>query len=159
LVRALWVSDQGNLARYDSLQPHYSLVHRAEFERELADVCRTFGLGVLPYSPLAGGFLTGKYRRDAPPPDSARMGGAKRYFKDQNWDLLDKLEALGQEKGGKSISQVALAWMLTDPVVTSPIIGPRSMEQLEDNLGAAGLRLTAEEKQSLDQASDWKNQE
>jgi aryl-alcohol dehydrogenase-like predicted oxidoreductase len=159
LVRALWVSDMENLSRYDSLQPHYSLVHRAEFERELADVCRTFGLGVLPYSPLAAGFLTGKYRRDAPPPESARLGGAKRYFNDRNWDLLEKMGALGQEKGGKSISQIALAWMLSDPVITSPIIGPRSMDQLEDNLGAAGLRLTPEEKQALDQASDWKSQE
>ena len=159
LVRALWVSDMENLGRYDSLQPHYSLVHRAEFERELADVCRTFGLGVLPYSPLAAGFLTGKYRRDAPPPESARLGGVKRYFKDRYWDLLDKMEALSQEKGGKSISQIALAWMLSDPVITSPIIGPRSMDQLEDNLGAAGLRLTPEEKQALDQASDWKSQE
>lgn len=156
LMHALWTSDMENLARYDSLQPHYSLVHRAEFERELADACRTFGIGVIPYSPLAAGFLTGKYRRDQTP-DSARAGSAKRYFNDRNWELLDAMEAMGKEKGEHSISQIALAWMLTSPVITSPIIGPRSVEQLEDNLGAAGLRLTTEEKQQLDELSDWKN--
>lgn len=158
LMQSLWTSDRLNLARYDSLQPHYNLVHRAEFERELADVCRTYGLGVIPYSPLAGGFLTGKYRKDAAPPDSARMRGARRYFSDVNWDLLSKMETLGRQKGDYSISQVALAWLLSDPVITSPIIGPRSMEQLSDNLGAAGLRLSPEEKKALDEASDWSAQ-
>ncbi|MGE5223526.1 MAG: aldo/keto reductase [Omnitrophica WOR_2 bacterium] len=155
LMQALWVSDAENLARYDSLQPHYSLVHREEFERELADVCRTYQIGVIPYSPLAGGFLTGKYRRDNQQPGSARQEGARRYFSENNWTLLDRMEALGKEKGNCSISQIALAWMLSDPVITSPIIGPRSVEQLKDNLGTAGLRLSPEEKQSLDEASQW----
>lgn len=153
LMQALWASDKYNLARFDSLQPHYSMVHRAEFEQELADVCRVYGIGVIPYSPLAGGFLTGKYRREASPPDSQRARGAQRYFNERNWALLDKMETLGQEKGECSISQIALAWMLSDPVITSPIIGPRSLEQLEDNLGAAGLRLAPEEKKMLDEAS------
>ena len=155
LMQALWASDQYQLARYDSLQPHYNLVHRAEFERELADVCRTYALGVIPYSPLAGGFLTGKYRRDQAP-ESARLGGVQRYFNDRNWTLLDRMEALGRDKGDCSISQIALAWLLSDPLTTSPIIGPRSMQQLTDNLGAAGLRLTPDEKKLLDEASDWK---
>lgn len=153
LMQALWASDKLHLARFDSLQPHYNLVHRSEFERELADVCRTYGIGVLPYSPLAGGFLTGKYHRGQVT-DSARQKAVQRYFNDRNWALVDRLEALGREKGGRSVSQIALAWMLSDPTITSPIIGPRSIEQLEDNLGAAGLRLTTEEKQQLDQASD-----
>ncbi|HEX7976627.1 MAG TPA: aldo/keto reductase [Anaerolineales bacterium] len=152
LMQALWASDKLHLARYDSLQPHYSLVHRDEFESELAWVCRTYGIGVLPYSPLAAGFLTGKYRRGQAA-DSARQGTAQRYFNDRNWALLDRMEALGREKGGRSISQIALAWMLTDPLITSPIIGPRSIDQLQDNLGAAGLRLTPEEKHELDEAS------
>ena len=155
LMQALWASDRHDLARYDSLQPHYSLVHREEFERDLAEVCRAYGLGVLPYSPLAAGFLTGKYRKDQMP-DSARQGVARRYFSDRNWELLDQMEALGREKGVHSISQIALAWMLSDPLITSPIIGPRSPEQLQDNLGAAGLRLSPEEKRRLDEASDWK---
>jgi aryl-alcohol dehydrogenase-like predicted oxidoreductase len=141
-------------ARYDSLQPHYHLVHRAEFERELAEVCRAYGLGVIPYSPLAGGFLTGKYRKGLSP-DSTRAKGVERYFNERNWVLIDLMEELGNEKGGRSVSQVALAWLLSDPLITSPIIGPRSLEQLHDNLGAAGLRLSAQEKTRLDEASRW----
>jgi aryl-alcohol dehydrogenase-like predicted oxidoreductase len=154
LTEALWVSRLNGLARYDSLQPHYNLVHRSEFERELAEVCRSYGLGVIPYSPLAGGFLTGKYRPDKKP-TSARQRSASRYFNQQNWNLLDQMESLGQEKGNYSLSQVALAWLLSDPLVTSPIIGPRNLEQLQDNLGAAGMRLIEEEKKLLDQASAW----
>jgi len=158
LMGALWASDIHHLVRYDSLQPHYNLVHRAEFERELAHVCSTYGLGVIPYSPLGGGFLTGKYRKDQIPA-SARQGSARRYFNERNWKLLDQMETLGQEKGGASISQIALAWLLSDPLISSPIIGPRTLEQLEDNLGAAGLRLSADEKKMLDESSDWKNEE
>ncbi|RPI82729.1 MAG: aldo/keto reductase [Chloroflexi bacterium] len=155
LMEALWVSDLKGLARYDSLQPHYSLVHRAEFERELRDVCRTYNIGVIPYSPLAAGFLTGKYRRDKIP-ESARQGSARRYFNENNWKLLDEMERIGREKGDCTISQIAIAWMLTDPIITSPIIGPRSMEQLQDNLGAAGMRLSPQEKQTLDDLTVWK---
>ena len=157
LMGALWASDTYRLARYDSLQPHYNLVHRAEFEHELANVCRTYGLGVIPYSPLGGGFLTGKYRKDQVPV-SARQGSARRYFNERNWKLLDQMGTLGQEKGGASISQIALAWLLSDPLISSPIIGPRNLEQLEDNLGAAGLRMSMQEKKMLDESSDWKNE-
>jgi aryl-alcohol dehydrogenase-like predicted oxidoreductase len=157
LMQALWTSDRLNQANFISLQPHYSLVHRSEFEQELSEVCRFYGLGVIPYSPLAGGFLTGKYRRDAEEPESARAGGASKYFNDRNWALLEIIERMGRDKGGKSISQMALAWLLTDPLITSPIIGPRSLKQLHDNLGAVGLRLTPEEKQQLDEASTWQD--
>ncbi len=157
LMGALWTSDKHHLARYDSLQPHYNLVHRAEFERELAPVCHTYGLGVIPYSPLGGGFLTGKYRKDQIP-ESARQGSARRYFNERNWKLLDQMEALGKDRGNASISQIALAWLLSDPVISSPIIGPRTLEQLQDNLGAAGLRLSEKEKKMLDESSDWKSE-
>jgi aryl-alcohol dehydrogenase-like predicted oxidoreductase len=153
LMQALWTSDRRGLARYDSLQPHYNLVHRAEFESELADVCRIYGLGVIPYSPLAGGFLTGKYRQNQPEPESARASGAKRYFNEKNFTLIDKMEEVGKQNGGKSISHIALAWLLSNPVITSPIIGPRSLDQLNDNLGASGLRLSADEKAMLNEAS------
>lgn len=153
LMQALWVSDREHLARFDSLQPHYSLVHRDEFEGQLADVCRTYSIGVIPYSPLGGGFLTGKYRPDSPEVESLRAKGVARYFTESNWDLLDKMGDLGQNKDGKSISQIALAWMLSDQLITSPIIGPRTLDQLEDNLGAAGLRLTGDEIKMLDEAS------
>lgn len=156
LMEALWVADKSHLTSYVSLQPHYSIVHRGEFETDLAEICLNYGIGVIPYSPLAGGFLTGKYRRGAELPESARAGGVQRYFKERNWALLDLMDELGREKGNYSISQIALAWQLSNLAVTSPIIGPRSLEQLHDNLGAAGLRLTIEEKKQLDEASDWR---
>ena len=156
LMQALWVASREGLASYISLQPHYNLVHRAEFESELGDVCRTYELGVIPYSPLAGGFLTGKYRRDGTIANSPRARSAQRYFSERNWALLDKMESMGNEKGVKSISQIALAWLLSNPLVTSPIIGPRNLEQLKENLGAAGLRLSEEEKNALNEASDWR---
>ncbi|MGA2503329.1 MAG: aldo/keto reductase [Anaerolineales bacterium] len=154
LMQALWDSDRNELSRYDSLQPHYNLVHRDEFERELSAVCKAYHLGVIPYSPLAGGFLTGKYRRNLVP-ISARAGGAKRYFNERNWALLDQMDALAKEKHA-SISQIALAWLLADPLITSPIIGANSVEQMKDNLGALDLRLTPAEKSILDKASAWK---
>ena len=155
LTEALWTSRQKNLSQFISLQPHYNLARRAEFERELADVCRANGLGVIPYSPLASGFLTEKYKRGQTEPESTRINGIKRrYFNDRGWLIHEAVEKIATEKG-KSISQVALAWLLSDPLITSPIIGPRSLEQLNDNLGAAGLRLNAEEKSSLDSISAW----
>jgi aryl-alcohol dehydrogenase-like predicted oxidoreductase len=123
LIQALWVADKSNLTRFDSLQPHYSLVHRAEFERELADTCQYYNIGVIPYSPLAGGFLTGKYRKDSAEVDSQRAEGVQRYFSPANWELLDTMDKMAEGKGGKSVSQIALAWLLADPIITSPIIG------------------------------------
>ncbi len=154
LTESLCKAERNRLARFDSIQPHYNLVHRSEFERELSDVCRIFGIGVIPYSPLAGGFLTGKYHKGTTT-EGARSKGAQRYFNDQNWTLLEKIEALGQKKDRYSVSQIALAWLLSNHVITSPIIGPRSLEQLEDNLGSVGVRLSAEEKDTLDEASNW----
>jgi len=157
LVEAIWTSRLNNLARFDSLQPHYNLVNRAEFETELAEVSRAYGLGVIPYSPLAGGFLTIKYHRGQAEPESARAGGIKRrYFNEKSWTIHDKVENLAAQLG-KTISQVALAWLLSDPLITSPIIGPRSLEQLEDNLGVVGFRLTLEDKKSLDDVSAWQD--
>lgn len=157
LTEALWTSKAKGFTSYISLQPHYNLVHRAEFERELAEVCRAYGLGVLPYSPLARGFLTGKYRKDKTP-DSVRKRGATRYASEKTFNLLEKMELIGRNRGSCSVSQISLAWLLSDPVITSPVIGPRTLEQLHDNLGAAGMRLTEEEKTVLDQATVWEEQ-
>lgn len=154
LTTALWQSDKLGLARYDALQPHYSLVHRAEFERELADLCREQQIGVIPYSPLAGGFLTGKYRKDQPLPDSARVGGVRRYLTERNWTLLDAMDGIARTHG-KAMSQVALAWQLMQPVITSPIIGANSVEQLNDSLGAVGFQLTGDEVKQLNELSSW----
>jgi aryl-alcohol dehydrogenase-like predicted oxidoreductase len=155
LTDAIWTAKHHHLTGYISLQPHFNLVHREEFEREMADVCRHFGLGVIPYSPLAGGFLTGKYRKGELH-NSARAGSASRYFTDRNWVLLEKMETLGKNKGGYSISQIALAWLLSNPLVTSLIIGPRSINQLQDNLGAVDVKLDLDEKDLLDKLSSWK---
>jgi aryl-alcohol dehydrogenase-like predicted oxidoreductase len=151
----LWTSDKLGLVSYVSLQPHYNLVHREEFEREMADLVKHYGVGVINYSPLAGGFLTGKYLRDGALPDSARADGLKkRYFNERNFDLLDRMAQIGQahEKG---VLQVALAWLLTNPLVTSPIIGANDVEQLQGSLDAVGFRLSDEEMQALDELSDW----
>jgi aryl-alcohol dehydrogenase-like predicted oxidoreductase len=156
LMQALWTSSVSHLSAFVSLQPHYNLAHRAEFERELAEVCKTYRLGVIPYSPLAGGFLSPKYHRDQAEPESGRLGGVKRrYFNDKGWAVHEAAEKVAKSQG-KSISQVALAWLLSDPLITSPIIGPRNLEQLEDNLGVVGFRLTPDEQKSLDEASAWR---
>lgn len=152
LVESLWVAEHYHLSRYDSLQPHYHLLLRAEFEAELADVCRGYNLGVISYSPLAGGFLTGKYRRGET--DTGSQRNVSKYFTDRSWDLLDQLETIGKAHK-KSISQIALGWLLNQPVITCPIIGPRTLDQLEDNLGAVDLRLSPDEVKALDQATAW----
>lgn len=152
LMKALCISERWGLARYDSLQPHYNLVHRREFEAELKPLCESEGLGVIPYSPLAGGFLTGKYRPDAPPPSSARLSGVKRYFNDHGWRVLAAVERVATERGATP-AQIALAWQLSQPVITAPIIGANSVAQLHELLPAATMRLTAAEMAFLDEAS------
>ncbi|MFO7662665.1 MAG: aldo/keto reductase, partial [Chloroflexota bacterium] len=157
LAKALWMSDINNLARYDSLQPHYSLVHRSEFERELQDLCLDQGIGVIPYSPLGGGFLTGKYRRDSELPESDRAEGVKRrYMNERGFAAVDKLEAIGSNHDA-TIAQTAIAWCLANPAVTSAIIGANSISQLEDTVKGAQVKLSAEEKEALDAVTAWQN--
>jgi len=156
LCRALWASDRLGLARYDTLQPPYNLVHRPEFERELMSFCREQGIGVIPYSPLAGGFLTGKYRKQMPLPKSERAKNIQKgYYINQNFKVVDKLNELSKVRG-KTISQMALGWLFTNPVITSPIIGANTLAQLQESLGAVGLRLTDEEWKILNKVSEWK---
>ena len=161
LMQALWTSDQRGLQRFCSLQPHYNVLHREEYERELEDVCQTYGLGVIPYRPLAGGFLTGKYVRDQAPQPGTRGASSerlKKYMSDElSWETLDVLKRLGTERG-KTISQMALGWLLSKPSVTSPIIGPRTVKQLEDNLGAVGLSLDDAELSEIDNTTAWRTE-
>jgi aryl-alcohol dehydrogenase-like predicted oxidoreductase len=158
LAKTLWVSDVRGLARYDSLQPHYSYVHRAEFERELQPLCLDQGIGVIPYSPLGGGFLTGKYRRDEPLPESKRAGGVqRRYMNERGFTAVDKLEEVGRAYDA-TIAQTAIAWVLANPAVTSAIIGATSIAQLEDTVRGADVKLSAEEKEALDKVTDWKDE-
>lgn len=156
-MQSLWISDRSNITRFDSLQPHYNLIHRAEFERELAQVCKTYHIGVIPYSPLAGGFLTGKYRRNLIP-HSARAEGVKKNFTEKNWTLLDYMDTLAKERG-TTLTQISLAWLLSNPVITSPIIGTNTVEQLKENLSAINLKLTTTENDNLDRLSAWEGNE
>ncbi len=157
VCKALWVSDKFNLARFDSVQPHYNLVHRAEFERELMPLCKAEGLGVIPYSPLGGGFLTGKYRAGQPAPKGSRGDGSermKRYSTDKNFSLIEKLDEMSKARGA-TISQMALGWLLANPVVTSPILGANNVTQLNELLRAVELTLSPEEIQTLNDMSQW----
>lgn len=152
LMEALWLADRHELPAMDSLQPHYNLVHRDEYERELEEVCRIYGVGVIPYSPLAGGFLTGKYDPEAPIPSGSRGATSSRirsYLADpESTQQLALVQGMAEELG-KSPSQIALRWLLQRPGITSPIIGPRNLVQLMDNLGALSFELTKEQLDRL----------
>jgi aryl-alcohol dehydrogenase-like predicted oxidoreductase len=157
LTRALWISDVKRLVRYEALQPHYNLMHRAEFERELMPLCKDQKLGVIPYSPLAGGFLSGKYRSGQAIPSGTRGENSERIkaYIGQNGDaVIAKLEEIGHAHGN-SVPQTALAWLLSNPLVTAPIIGANTVAQLQDALGAAGFRLSDDELAALDALTRW----
>jgi aryl-alcohol dehydrogenase-like predicted oxidoreductase len=155
LAKSLGVSERRGLARYVSQQIHYSLQARdAEFELIPAGI--DAGLGVLVWSPLAGGLLTGKYRRDTRPESDARhltdWGEPPVYDEDKLYDTVDVLVEIAEGRGC-SPAQVALAWLLQRPSVSSVIIGARTSEQLADNLGAADLALDEDEVARLDAVS------
>lgn len=157
LMQALWASDKHGLERFVSIQPEYSIAQpvRERFERELAPVCETYGLGVIPYSPLAGGFLTGKYQRDAAQPESARAGEiAAKLYSDANWAILDKLREVATAHD-VPVAQVSLAWLLSKQYMSAPIVGANSVAQLDDLLPAATLTLAPEEITALDEVSSW----
>lgn len=155
LIQSLWISDKHHHARYDSVQPNYSLAHRREFEAELEPLCLQEGVGVIPYSPLAAGFLTGKYRRGQALPQSDRAEQIKSaYLHDQGYALIDRLDEVAQRHGAKP-SQVALAWLLARPSITSPIIGANSVEQWQELVGATEVSLSEQDITGLDEMSAW----
>ena len=149
LSKALVLAGERGWERFVSLQAYYSLVGR-DLEHELLPLCVEEGLGVLPWSPLSGGFLTGKYRRDDPTPEGARRSSFQFPPIDEarGFDAVDALEEVARERG-VSIAQTALAWLLARPAISSVIIGANKMSQLEDNLKAAELRLSTEEVERL----------
>lgn len=155
LVQALWASDHHHTVRYDSLQPHYNLAHRKEFEHELKDVVTQYSIGVIPYSPLAGGFLTGKYTEGDQTTSARASGIQQRYFNAAGWRVIDAVRQVATETASTPTA-VALAWLLAQPFMTSPIIGANSIAQLQDSLAAVELKLTPEQLTTLNQASDWK---
>lgn len=159
LVKSVCLSEANGLERFVCLQPQYSLVER-NIEREILPICLEEGLGVIPWSPLGGGFLSGKYRREEEPPEGSRISEAvasmeehwDRRATERNWAALDVVGRISEETG-KSYAQISLNWLLRQDGVTAPIIGARTLEQLEDNLGASGWILDEEQVEELSDAS------
>ena len=160
-MKALYGSELNGFERFVSLQPQYLLVER-NIEREVLPACREEG--VIPWGPLGGGFLSGKYRRGEEPPEDSRIAGAPDEFEEawtkrnveRNWRTLDVVDEISEETG-KSYAQISLYWLLRQEGVTAPIIGARRMEQPEDNLGAAGWKLSEEQIVRLSEASAIEN--
>lgn len=157
LANSRWISRVQNLEHFIALQAQYSLVVR-DLEREHVPLCEENGLGILPWSPLAGGFLSGKYRKGQSAPQGTRYAKwQERYASfdsERNWRILAALDAAAQELGA-SVSQVALAWLLQQRAVTSCIFGARTKQQLQDNLKAADLELSPAAVERLSQASSF----
>ena len=155
LVQSDWIADKRNLVGFATLQAEYSLATRT-LEREHVPYLLQSGIGLLPWSPLGGGLLSGRYRRGEEPPAGTRMAKWKerlqRFDTDRNWALVDTLRAVSSEVGA-SCAAVALAWLRDRPAVTSVILGVRDRAQLEDNLVAAELKLPAELSARLDAVS------
>jgi aryl-alcohol dehydrogenase-like predicted oxidoreductase len=161
LQKAVDIAEFRGLSRPVTLQPQYNMLVR-EIEWEIVPAAQSAGLGLLPWSPLGGGWLTGKYRREERPAGATRLGenpdrGVEAYDRrsrvERTWDVVDAVRAVSAERG-VSMAQIALAWLVDRPTVTSVILGARTLEQLDDNLGAAELHLDARETERLDAASD-----
>jgi aryl-alcohol dehydrogenase-like predicted oxidoreductase len=156
LTRALWESDRRGYVRYESIQPRYNLVFRDEYERELEPLCLEQGIGVIPYSSLGSGFLSGKYRRGADLPKTARAGGVqKNYMTDRGFAVLEAIDKVATAAGATA-AQVALSWLAHRPGITAPIASATSVAQLKEIVCAIELKLDAEATTTLDQASAWR---
>ena len=160
LTKTVYLARELNVAPPVTLQPQYSLLAR-EIEWEIVPAAMDAGLGLLPWSPLGGGWLSGKYRRDERPAGATRLGedpdrGMEAYDRrstDRTWRVIDAVQKVAEDRG-VSMAEVALAWVTGRPAVSSTILGARTTDQLQANLRAAGLRLTPEETAVLDAASD-----
>jgi aryl-alcohol dehydrogenase-like predicted oxidoreductase len=162
MQKAIDIADFRGLTRPVTLQPQYSLLAR-EIEWEITPAAEAEGIGLLPWSPLGGGWLTGKYRRDERPSGATRLGenpdrGVEAYdrraARERTWAVVDEVRRIAGEHAGATMAQVALAWLLARPAVSSVILGARTVEQLDDNLGSVDLHLTADQLARLDSASD-----
>ncbi len=158
LVESLWASDRRNLESFVSVQPEYNLLEptRSDVEMELAPMCHRLGIGIIPYSPLGGGLLTGKYRRDQPLPDSVRADeNAEVRFSARNWEVIEAVNAVAGEEG-RSPAGVALGWLLSKPWVTAPIVGANRPDQLRDALADIDRPLSTESLARLDEVSAFR---
>jgi len=156
LVRAIGRSETLGLTRLDSVQPRYNLLFR-QIEREMLPFCGEEGVGVIPYNPIAGGLLSGKHSRAAPPPEGSRftLGSAAsdyqdRYWHDREFDTVEQLRVLAAD-AGMSLVTLAVAWVLANKVITAPIIGASRPEQLDDSLAAIAVRIDDDLKRRLDE--------
>jgi aryl-alcohol dehydrogenase (NADP+) len=144
MTEALWAADRRGTAGYEGVQLQWSLIAR-DAERELIPAARAFGLGVLVWSPLGRGFLSGKYKPDMSPPEGSRLAEWKDTWKmvntEQNWRVLEAVKKVA-DRHDTSLSAVSLAWLLQKPEVSSVIIGARTVGQLQDNLAALRVKLT-----------------
>jgi aryl-alcohol dehydrogenase-like predicted oxidoreductase len=157
LMESLWASDRKGLESFVSVQPEYSLLSptRGDFETEIAQVCEAYGIGVIPYSPLAGGVLTGKYRRGQPLPASFRADeNDEMRLNERNWEIIETLVSVA-EQSSMTPAQAAIQWMRSKPFVTSPIIGANTPGQLNDVLSGLDRELPAEAVAELDRVSDF----
>jgi aryl-alcohol dehydrogenase-like predicted oxidoreductase len=153
VVEAQWTSKHHGLHHFVSCQEEYSLLARA-LDHEMMPMLEAYGLGLIPFRPLADGLLTGKYRRGAPLPAGTRLGSmpraAGRYLSEENWAVVERLEGFAAERG-HTLLELALSWLLRRPAVASVIAGATRPEQVEENVHAAGAwRLTADEMQEID---------
>jgi aryl-alcohol dehydrogenase-like predicted oxidoreductase len=156
LTRALWESSRGGYVRYECLQPKYNLVIRDEYERELEPLCLEQNVGVIPYSSLASGFLSGKYQKGGAMPTTARAAGVqKTYMNERGFQVMAAVEKVAAGVGATP-AQVALSWLAYRPGITAPIASATSVTQLKEIVGAIELKLDAEATKTLDQASAWK---
>ena len=153
IMKALGVSERQGWARFETVQAYYSIAGR-DLEREVVPLMLEEKLGLMVWSPLAGGLLSGKYGPGAPDPEGARRAAFDfpPVKKDRAWTCVDAMREIADAKGS-TVARVALAWLLHQPVVTSVIIGAKRVDQLEDNLGAVEVKLTAEDLAKLDEAS------
>jgi aryl-alcohol dehydrogenase-like predicted oxidoreductase len=157
LTRALWESDRHGYVRYECLQPKYNLVIRDEYERELEPLCLEQNVGVIPYSSLASGFLSGKYRKGADKPATARAAGVEKiYMNDRGFRVLAAIEKVAAAVNATP-AQVSLSWLAHRPGITAPIASATRVVQLKELVGGIELKLDAEATAALDQASAWRD--
>ena len=152
LREALELAEIHNLPRYESLQPHYNLLERTDYEETLAPVVEEFGLGVVPYFALASGFLTGKYRSESDTAGKARGKMVGKYANERGFAVVKALDEVAQEVDSNP-AQVALAWLMAQPTITAPIASATSLEQLDDLIRAMSLVLPREALKKLEAAS------
>jgi len=152
VVEAQWTAKHHGLHHFVSCQEEYSLLSR-RLDREMMPMLQAYGLGLIPFAPLANGLLTGKYQRDMPLPEGARLSymhrAADRYLTDSNWSVVERLEAFAAERG-HTLLEVAVSWLLRRPQVASVIAGATKPEQVEQNSRAAGWALTEEDMREID---------